>query len=83
MPRVNINVSQELYDWYSERSKAIGTTMSGLMSTALYEYFESRMEFSVYELDALRRGSKREITEVQRGEQMTTKRGTSKFPHND
>jgi hypothetical protein len=81
MPRVNINVSQELYEWYLERSKAIGTSMSGLMGTALYDYYESRQPYSSYEADTMRR--KDQMNNLPRGTQRSTKRNSREFTCNE
>ena len=36
--RVNINISKRVHDWFTDKSKEMGTSRSALMSVALYQY---------------------------------------------
>ncbi|QRG65260.1 hypothetical protein [Brevibacillus choshinensis] len=55
MGRVNITISDELQAWYTERSEIVGTSISSVMAIALYEYYESKLAYSVKEEDQIRR----------------------------
>lgn len=74
MPRVNITISEELHKWFANRSESIGTSMSGLMSTALYDYYESRQYYSAQAEDTLRRNDSQ--NNVVRGKQRSTIRSS-------
>lgn len=42
VPRVNINISEELKDYFEELSKETGASQSALMAIALKDYIEQK-----------------------------------------
>lgn len=46
MPRVNINISEELKEYFEELSKETGASQSALMAIALKDYIEQKKALS-------------------------------------
>ena len=46
MPRVNINISEELKEYFEEFSKETGASQSALMAIALKDYIEQKKALS-------------------------------------
>lgn len=46
MPRVNINISDELKEYFEKRAKETGATQSSLMSICLAEYVDMKKSMS-------------------------------------
>lgn len=50
MPRVNINISDEMKQYFEQKSKETGVSQSALMVTAIYEYLDQKKAINTLNL---------------------------------